>query len=192
MLKADDDEDHARLMQAIEAMKALHAGQVSPVAPAVTEDETALKLGELLEKFLLLRKHLTQATAIDYRNCVDELSKFLKNPAITRISQSDLTRYQEFLSGKGNSARTIDKKIGTIRALLNFGIKQGYTRKENPAQNRALLTKKQRLKSGYAIFEIEEIRRLLESDFFKEQKIKDPDYTNAVILGLYKDRCITC
>ncbi|MEG1767057.1 MAG: tyrosine-type recombinase/integrase, partial [Comamonas sp.] len=44
---------------------------------------------------------------------------------------------------------------------------------------------KQRLKGGYAIFEKEEIELFFKSQFFKEQKEKDPDYTNAVILGLF-------
>lgn len=192
ILKADDPDDHARLMQALQAMQMVQQAQApapqvqAPVqVPAPADDPTALKLGELLEKFLLLRKQLTQATAIAYRNCITELAKFLKNPPITRITPSDITRYQEFLASKDNSVRTIDNKISIIRALYNFAKKQGYTREDNPAENRALLTKKQRLKGGYAIFEKEEIEALFRSHFFKEQKKKDKDYTTAVILGLF-------
>lgn len=191
ILKADDPDDHARLMQALQAMQMVQqapAPQVqtpvqAPAQPA--DDPTALKLGELLEKFLRLRKQLTQATAIAYRNCITELSKFLKNPPITRITPSDITRYQEFLASKNNSVRTIDNKVSIIRALYNFAKKQGYTREDNPAEDRALLTKKQRLKGGYAIFEKEEIEAFFRSHFFKEQKKKDKDYTTAVILGLF-------
>ena len=188
ILKADGDEDHARLMQALQAMQQLQQAQPqapAPVAaPVQADDPTALKLGELLEKFLLLKK-VTQATAIAYKNCIEEISKFLKNPAITRITASDVTRYQEFLAEKGNGVRTIDNKISIVRAVFNFAVKQGYTRNGNPAQNRALLTKKQRLKGGYAIFEKEEIEQFFNSEFFKEQEEKDPDYTTAVIFGLF-------
>jgi len=192
IFKADGPEDHARLMEALGAVQMLQQAQAPapqvqvPVqAPAPADDPTALKLGELLEKFFLLRKQLTQATAISYRNCITELAKFLKNPAITRITPSDITRYQEFLAEKGNSVRTIDNKISVIRALYNFAKKQGYTRADNPAEDRGLLTKKQRSKGGYAIFEKEEIEALFRSQFFKEQKKKDKDYTTAVILGLF-------
>lgn len=191
ILKADDDADHSRLMQALQAMQALQVAQpaqptAAPASEAPTADDpTALKLGELLEKFFLLRKQLTQATAIAYKNCLAELATFLKNPPITRITESDITRYQEFLAAKDNSVRTIDNKISIIRAVYNFARKQGYARGSNPAENRALLTKKQRLKGGYAIFETDEITQLLKSQFFKEQKAKDPDYTNAVLLGLF-------
>ena len=186
ILKADGDEDHARLMQALHAMQAVQPAQAqAPIAAqASADDPTALKLGELLEKFLLLKK-VTQATAIAYKNCIEEISKFLKNPAITRITASDVTRYQEFLAEKGNGVRTIDNKISIVRAVFNFAVKQGYTRNGNPAQNRALLTKKQRLKGGYAIFEKEEIEQFFNSEFFKEQEEKDPDYTTAVLFGLF-------
>ena len=188
ILKANDDADHARLMQALQAMQQMQQAQPQAPAPiaaqAPADDPTALKLAELLEKFLLL-KDVKQSTAIAYKNCVDELAKFLKNPPITRITASDITRYQEFRAEEGNEIRTIDNKISIIRALFNFAIKQGYTRNGNPAENRALLTKKQRLKGGYAIFEKEEIEQFFKSQFFKEQEAKDQDYTTAVLFGLF-------
>lgn len=194
ILKAEGNEDHQRMMQALQAMQQLQQAQppapAAIFAPAPADDPTALKLAELLEKFLSLKK-VTQATAIAYKNCIDELAKFLKNPPITRITASDITRYQEFLAKKengvkkGNSIRTIDNKISIVRAVFNFAIKQSYTRSGNPAENRALLTKKQRLKGGYAIFEKEEIEQFFKSEFFKEQEAKDPDYTTAVLFGLF-------
>ena len=192
ILKADGEEDHARLMLAIEAMTLLHAGQGTPTAPtpkqAVTapaqDDPNTLKLGELLEKFFLLRKQLTQATALSYKNIIEELMKFLKNPPITKITQSDITRYQEYLATK-NTPRTIDNKISTVRALFNFAKKHGYTKQENPAQDKSLLTKRQKLKGGFAIFEPDEIRTLINSEFYKEQIKKDKDYSACVMLALF-------
>ena len=177
ILKADDEVDHQRLMEALLAMqKATQQAPAPTPAVEVQDDPTALKLNELLEKFFLLRKQLTQATAIAYKNCFTEVQTFLKNPPITRITASDVTRYQEFLAVKNNSVRTIDNKISIIRAVFNFAKKQGYTRQENPAENRALLTKKQRLKGGYATFEKEEIQQIFNSEYLKEQRKKDKDY----------------
>ena len=197
ILKADGDEDHARLMQALQALQALQAMQAiqqaqpqtpAPIAAqaaqAPADDPTALKLAELLEKFLLLKK-VTQSTAISYKNCITELAKFLKNPPITLITPSDVTRYQEFLAKKGNGTRTIDNKISVIRALFNFAVKQGYTRNGNPAETKALLNKKQRLRDGFVIFESEEIKAFFNSEFYKAQEKKDPDYTTAVLFGLF-------
>ena len=192
VLKADGTEDHERLMQAIQAMKALHTGQgTTPaqnvpkaVLDAVQDDPNVLKLEELLEKFFLLRKQLTQATAISYKNIIGELSKFLKNPPITKITASDITRYQEHLA-KINVPRTIDNKISTVRALFNFAKKHGYTKRENPAQDKALMTKKQKLKDGFAIFEPDELKTLLDSEYFKKAIKKDEDYVMCVMLCVF-------
>ena len=63
IFKADGPEDHARLMQAIEALKSLHTGQpqapapiAAPTAPAPADDPTALRLDELLEKFFCSKR----------------------------------------------------------------------------------------------------------------------------------------
>ena len=75
ILKASDDADHARLMQALQAMQQLQQAQPqapAPVAaPVQADDPTALKLAELLEKFLLLKK-VTQATAIAWLCCTNQ------------------------------------------------------------------------------------------------------------------------
>lgn len=191
ILKSDSPEDHNRLMQAMEAMKALHSGQgtmqAHTIASAVTapfkDDPTALKLGELLEKFFLLR-NVKPATALSYKNATEEFKKFLKNPPITRISTSDVTRWQEHLAQKGNVPRTIDGKVGVIKAIYNFAKKQGYTREDNPAADRDLLTKKQKQRGGYATFETDEIVLLLGSVFFHERLAEKSDYTTAVLMGL--------
>ena len=185
--KSDSPEDHARLMQAIEAMKAMHAGQPAsgPATPApAADDPTALRLGELLEKYLLLRK-VNQATVDSYRKKVDKISAFLRNPRITRITASDITRFQEHLAKNGNSLRTIGNKIDTIRALLNFAKKQGYTREENPAAGRSLVSNKQKTKDAWAIFETDEVELFLGCDFFRERLGQKTDYTTAVLLGLF-------
>jgi site-specific recombinase XerD len=191
VMKADGPEDHSRLMQAMEAMKALHSGKgtmqahavASTVATPSHDDPTALKLGELLEKFFLLR-NVKQATALSYKNATDEFSTFLKNPPITRITTSDVTRWQEHLAKKGNVPRTIDGKVGVIKAIYNFAKKQGYTREDNPAADRDLLTKKQKQRGGYATFETDEIALLLGCDFFRERLAENSDYTTAVLMGL--------
>lgn len=189
VLKADGAEDHARLMQAIEAMKSLHAGQQpaqAHTAPtAVADDPTALKLGELLEKFFLLKK-VKSATVTGYTNATTEFTKFLKNPPITRIQKSDVTRWMEHLAKQQkNVPRTIDTKVGVIKTLFNFAKRQSYTRNDNPAENMNLLTKKQKERNGWAIFEREELDLLLRSEFFKQQTIKAPDYACCIMICLF-------
>lgn len=189
--KSDGPEDHARLMEAIEALKTMQSGlplAAPPVAPAAApqpaDDPTALKLDELVEKFFLLRK-VKQATVKSYRGTADELAVFLRNPRITKITASDITRFQEHLATKGNGIRTIDNKTAAIRALFGFAIKQSYLRGDNPAANRALLTKKQKTQGGWATFEPDELDTLLSSGFFRERLTDDIDYTTVVLMALF-------
>jgi len=190
ILKSDGPEDHTRLLQAMEAMKAIHVGQGTTVASNTvtapsSDDPTALKLGELLEKFFLLKK-VQPATVKGYSNATKEFSQFLKNPPITKIQKSDITRWMVHLAEiKKNEARTIDTKVGVIKTLLNFAKRQSYTRNDNPADNMNLLTKKQKERNGWAIFEREELDILLRSEFFKLRKTSQPDYVCCVILCLF-------
>ncbi|OXI48265.1 hypothetical protein CFB84_04780 [Burkholderia aenigmatica] len=188
VLKADGAEDHQRMIEALNALKNAPkppsmGDSVGSVPTASNATQKGLRLMELLDKFFILKSHLTQATVISYKNTIQEFSSFLKNPIIHSIGVSDVTRYQEKISLK-NSVRTVDNKIGTIRSVFNFAIKQGYFFGKNPAENRSILTKKQRMKQGYAMFEEHEIKAIFASDFFKKAKDDDPDYYYALILGL--------
>jgi site-specific recombinase XerD len=189
--KSDGPEDHARLMEAIEALKTMQSGlplaapSVAPAAaPQPADDPTALKLDELAEKYFLLKK-LKQATVKSYRGAADELSAFLGNPRITRIAPSDITRFQEHLAKKGNGPRTVDNKTSNLRALLGFAKKQGYMRQDNPAAERTHMTKRQKAQSGWVTFEQDEIETLLSSSYFCERLTDDFDYTTVVLMALF-------
>ncbi|MFD1838550.1 tyrosine-type recombinase/integrase [Paracidovorax cattleyae] len=139
---------------------------------------------DVLDKMIGLRTNLKQATVLSYKNTVQEFSAFLKAPFIVDIGPGDVTRYQEFLSAKSNGLRTIDNKVATLRAIFNFAKKQGYYFAENPAQDRKLLTKRDKVKSGYAIFTMDEIRAIFAAGFLSVQKTKSPDYYWSLVLAL--------
>lgn len=195
--KADGPEDFERMMKALEKLSALTppptpslgAQAIEAVASSSPADtgavsQAGLRVLEVLDKMLTLRKNLTTATVTSYKNTVKEFAQFTKNPRFQDLGVSDVTRYQEYLSEKNNGLRTIDNKIGTLRALFNFAKKQGYYFRENPAQDRKLLTKKDKLKSGYAIFTSDEIKAIFASEFLKTQKTKAPDYFWVLVLAL--------
>ena len=190
LLKSDGVEDHQRMLEALGVLTASHKQISQPAAPFKEEPagkQSGLRLLVVLDKFFLLKTHLKQSTNIAYKSVIEDFSQFLKNPFIQNIGVSDVTRYQEFLAGNKNQSRTIDSKIGTIRLLMNFAIKQGYYFEKNPAENRNLLTKKQKMTGGYGIFEEEEIRLIFNSQFLKLAKINDLDYYWTLVLGLATD-----
>lgn len=152
--------------------------------PAQPQQAKGLKLIELVDKFFLLKSHLKPATVQAYKNVAIEFQKFLRNPNITDILISDVSRFQEHLAKNKNSIRTIDNKIDTLRALFNFAIKQGYYFEKNPAEGRSLLSKKQKLAGGYEKFELEEIELIYKSEEFTKEKKRDPDFYYLCALAL--------
>ena len=196
IVQADGPDDHQRLLEALQALQSsrdVESLAVPPKAPqgasvenlGVPATQSGLKLVELLDKYLLL-KQVKPATVTALKNTVKEFSAFVgRGCYVNAILKSDATRYQEYLAReKGNVPRTIDGKIGYLKTLFNFAIKQGYTKMENPMEGLALLTKQQKLTGGYAIFEDQEIKAIFGSQYFKDQKDKDPDYYYCLLLGL--------
>lgn len=191
LLRADGPEDHARMM---EALAVLHKGPLAlprgasptflPEPMPQAKSKSGLKLLDLIDKFFLLKSHSKPATVVSYKNVAKEASRFLGNPFIQDIQVSDITRLQEHLSKK-NGPRTVDNKMAVLRTLFSFAKTQGYYFADNPAKDRKILSQKDKRKSGFAIFEKEEVKKIFCSDFMKKAKEDDKDYYWTLVLGLY-------
>ena len=182
VLKSDGADDHSRMMDALETL-----GRLNPTTPHPPQGEPLKKsvglcLPEVVEKFFQLKKQLKPATALAYKNTCNEFAGYINNPVVSEIDISDITRYQEHLA-TFNTTRTIDNKIGVLTSVFNFAKTQGYYFKENPAAGRKLMTKKQRAKNGFEIFEDEEIKKVFSTEF-KAWKIKDPDFYYVCLVAL--------
>ncbi len=196
MVKAEGVEDHQRLLEALTLLKQIQPpytpesllAQVAglPVPPSPTAEKNSLTLSQLLDKYLLL-KQLESASVLALKHSVKEFQLFFKSKCyISDILVSDITKYQEFLAtSKKNTARTIDTKISHLKLLLNFAIKQGYLIGKNPAEGKSLLTKRQKLTGGYLIFEMDEIKQIFTSNYFKSEKNADKDYYYTLLLALF-------
>lgn len=199
MFKSDGPEDHQRMMEALAVFKEVQASQPAPIPQATAQpkqqNQHGLTLPQVVDKLILLKKDLSEATRIAYKKTATEFSNYLKHPLVYDIMPGDITRYQEYLSEdhktgkndrKANSTRTIDNKIGNIRSIINFAKKQGYTNGENPAANRELLSsKKRKLADRYAIFDTNEIRKLYWSTAMAEARKKNPDYYWVLMLAIH-------
>lgn len=189
VFEADGEDDHRRLIEALGMISRPSLDQrirEFTEARAVKEvpQHKGLKLMELVDKFFLLKSQLKPATVLAYKTVAEEFSEFLVKPYIQTVIVSDVSRYQEHLSEQGNKPRTIDNKVGALRTLFNFAIKQGYYNEANPASNRALQSKKDKIRGGYEIFTDEEIQKIFNSDFMKKAEAEDPDYYWTLYLGL--------
>lgn len=189
VFKSNGREDHADMMDALSNIDriGLKVQHINPPAPKHGGDELkapiGLRLPEVVEKFFNLKKQLKQATAMSYKKTVNEFAGYAGNQYISEYDNSDITRYMDHLA-TFNEPRTIDSKIGILNTIFNFAIKQGYYFKENPAADRRLMSKKDRAKGGYAIFEAEEIQQIFKSEHLETFKQKDPDFYYCILIAL--------
>lgn len=184
-------EDHQR---ALEALRLLQTLKPNPNPQPATENaaqsvleaskDTGITLQDLVEQFFKLRSQLSQATSIAYRNAFKELEQFTKIKYANKLKVSDINRYQNYLADKGNTPRTIDNKVASLKAVFNFAVDRQYI-KSNPVVGKPLVTKVQKLKSQWAIFEDDEIKLIFDSKYFFEQKEKDPDYYFVVLFAVF-------
>lgn len=185
IFKADGPEDHQRMMEALSVAKSLGIGQqATPVQQTSQPMPNRMTLIQLASNFFLLKSHLKPATKLSYEKSAAEFSEFVKHTHIMMIRPTEVTRFQEHLASKGNTTRTIDNKVATLRALFNFAIQQGHYTHKNPAENRALQSKKQKAQGGYSIFDEDEVKALYGSEFMQKAKESDQDYFWTLALGL--------
>ena len=182
VFKSEGAEDHTRMLDALETI-----GKLNPTAPSPpgspSKGRSGLRMPDVVEKFFRLKTQLKPGTVLSYKKTVNEFAGFINNPLIEDVNISDVTRYQEDLT-RYNNIRTIDGKMAALTSVFNFAIKQGYYFKENPAAGRKLMTKQQKAKTGYAIFEIEEIQKLFDLPTLQAWKKKDPDYYYVCLICL--------
>lgn len=185
--KATDPEDHKRMMQAIKLMaKASPASQPSaaPEGVGVNTANAGLTLTELVSKLFTMKATLSDATRTDYTATAKEFSDFLKGPLLVDITESDVTRYMEALAARKNSPRTIDKKVGAIRAIFNFAKKQKLFKGTNPAEDRNLLTRKQKKAAGSKAFDLADLQTLFANPHFANYRNTEPAFYWVTVAGL--------
>lgn len=142
-----------------------------------------LRLPEIVDKFFALKKQLKPATIKSYKKAVNEFAGFTGNQYVNDYIIADITSYMDHIA-TFNEPRTIDSKIGILNTIFNFAIKQGYYFKENPAADRRLMSKRDRAKNGYAIFEVEEIQNIFKPEYLSGFKAKDPDFYYCILIAL--------
>ena len=113
--RAEGVEDHQRMMETLAEINKRPVSMEQPLksVEVLSTTKSGLRLGVLLDKFFNLKTYLKPATVLSYKSTIEEFDEFLKKPLVENIRISDVSRYQEFIANRGNTARTIDGKVGT-------------------------------------------------------------------------------
>ncbi len=188
VFQASDEDDHKRMIEALGQMKDLGVLNPKPTTPAPSEmteaeKQLSIRIMDLVEEYFKLKSHLRSATVGSYRTIGQELSDFLSNPFVHKITVSDITRFQNHLA-RHNTARTIDNKVAVVRTLINFAKKQGYYFAENPAKDRNLMSKRDKDNGGYVNFHFLEVQSTFHRKYYQVFREKDHDFYLATLLVL--------
>lgn len=191
-LRANDAADHARAMEALEAIGRMdfapRAAVVEPAAPPVAEAITLTKASEAWlksmeattrPKTLIIKK--TAVTAL-----VDYLGAGRQAHTITR---PDMARFYQHLRDGGAATPTVFNKqsyLGGAGGFFDWAIASGhYPAGDNPAKGHIRYTtkeKRQRKKLGFKAFDLEQVRQLYAPENFARLS---PGAKWAALLGLY-------
>lgn len=134
--------------------------------------------------FVKLNPTASKGTKRDYEDTVNEFEKFANKPTISKISARTITDYMKWLATKGNTEPTIDKKIGALRALFNFGKKHGIVTGENFAAGRNLQSRKDKNSGGHKFYELDEIKEVMACTQFHQLAQTEPNFRLVAIAAL--------
>lgn len=200
IVKAANPEDHRMAMEAIaewrrakavEALGPIPGGWPKSEAPAVAAakpskaepesfDESRVckakgpSFSAIMAEFLIFKKGRSEGTKADYQATVLEFETFAGKLPISQISEGHVGDYMKWLAGRDNKAPTIDKKVGALRALFNFGKKQHLCSGENPAANRNLQSREEKYAGGHKFYELDELKQVLGGEEFKALAATEP------------------
>lgn len=147
-----------------------------PLTPARPMPKSPL-FSEVVNKFFAAKNTLTQSTEIDYRSTAKHFIRVVGDPEVNEVGDHEISTFMESMAKQATTPRTVDKKIGAIRALLNFAIAQKLRQVEsNPAAERNLLSKRQRKQGGQNPFELDQLRAVFGCDEFREKAFAEPGF----------------
>lgn len=201
IFKADGAEDHQRMLEAVEMLGVKKSWSPANVKPLAVETPTSppqtMEVGratgprymKLFEEFKRLKRGISPATLVDYEKTVREFEELHGVISITEVTDEKMSEYMRHLAEHNkNSETTIDKKVGALRALFNFGVKQKMCSGENPANGRNLLTKAQKQARGHKFYELDELKEIFARPEFHALKTTKPNFrllaAAAVITGV--------
>lgn len=193
--KADGPEELAELKEILRMtgyQAPSLAGHTSGAAPAVPAIPSSMTITALVDNFFLQLNTLSAATERDYRSTVKHFVSVVGDLPINTIDGDHITVFMDAMAKLKTTPRTTDKKVGAIRALLNYAItKQLRKVAGNPAADRNLLTKKQKNAGGQKPFEIDQLKLVFACPEFRELALTEPAFYLVMMLAISSGGRIT-
>jgi integrase/recombinase XerD len=117
----------------------IRANQPDPRLSAFYMNSMQIKESETLIKqfteYLLVERGLSSNTIISYRRDLKDFTEFIENKykdlSMLQIEHQHIAKYLAYLSEKGLSSSTMDRRMDSLRTFYKFMLAESYI-KENP------------------------------------------------------------
>lgn len=148
------------------------------------EDAEKFKMARIFGEYISVRR-IGEVTKVDYTTYAKEITPFFKNRDIRRLTEADVSDLIVHLrTTMGNDARTVDNKIGFLRAVINHLKKQGQFSGANPASGKNLVSKRERRQSGTKPIAYNDLKSIFGDSRFAKLREQKPSIYLIVMTGL--------
>lgn len=148
------------------------------------EDAALFKMARVFSEYIAVKK-IKEVTKVDYASYAKEITPFFKNRDIRSLTERDVSELiLHFRTEHGNDPRTIDNKIGFLRAVINHLVKNGQFYGANPAAAKNLVSKRERRQSGTKPIAYNDLKAVFGDSRFAKMRNDKPNIYLIVMTGL--------
>ena len=147
-------------------------------------DQDKFKMAVVFSRYIAVKK-IREVTKVDYASYSKDLVPFFKNRDIRSLCEQDVSDLILHLRVElGNDPRTVDNKVGFLRAVINHLIKHGQFAAANPAAAKNLVSKRERRQSGTKPIAYNDLKVIFGSKDFAKLRLTNPSIYLIVMTGL--------
>lgn len=147
-------------------------------------DQDKFKMAVVFSHYIAVKK-IRDVTKVDYASYAKDLVPFFKNRDIRSLCEEDVSDLILHLRVElGNDPRTVDNKVGFLRAVINHLIKHGQFAAANPAAAKNLVSKRERRQSGTKPIAYNDLKVIFGSKDFAKLRLTNPSIYLIVMTGL--------
>lgn len=148
------------------------------------EDASLFKMARVFGEYISVKK-IKEVTKVDYASYAKDITPFFKNRDIRTLTERDVSELILHLrKEQGNDPRTIDNKIGFLRAVINHLSKNGQFYGVNPAAAKNLVSKRERRQSGTKPIAYNDLKAVFGDSQFAKMRSEKPNIYLIVMTGL--------
>lgn len=132
-------------------------------------------------RYLGIERNYSQHTILNYKLDLADFGKFLADAPIEKVDYLALRKYLALLRERSLSARSINRKLSSLRSFFKFLTREGYL-KTNPT---LVLSSPKQEKHLPQFMTEEEVLKLIESTFPKDKEDERSLRDRAILEAFY-------